>query len=119
MAGEELRLGLPKEELLRLLEEELRLGLLKEELLRLLEEELRLGLLKEELLRLLPELPDERLTDELWLPPPRLPPPLRCASAGVKLRARPIITRVANFEVFISFSFLYYCSRYFCCKSTI
>ena len=110
MAGEELRLGLLKEELLRLLEEELRLGLLKEELLRLLEEEL---------LRLLPELPDERLTDELWLPPPRLPPPLRCASAGVKLRARPIITRVANFEVFISFSFLYYCSRYFCCKSTI
>lgn len=81
--------------------DELRLGLLK--LLRLLDDELRLGLLNEPLLRLGLGL-DERLIDDELCPPPLRPPPPpgRCASAGVKFRARPTIARVINFEAFIS-----------------
>lgn len=105
LRGVSLRLEFLK---LLLRSDELRLELLNE-LLRLEEllELLRLELLLNELwppplLRLL-------LIDELlWLPPPRLPPP-RCASAGVALSARPIITKVIHFEVFISLllSFLF------------
>lgn len=112
LRGVSLRLEFLK---LLLRSDELRLELLNE-LLRLEEllELLRLELLLNELwppplLRLL-------LIDELlWLPPPpRLPPP-RCASAGVALSARPIITKVIHFEVFISLLlsfFVYFCIRF-------
>jgi hypothetical protein len=98
LRGVSLRLEFLK---LLLRSDELRLELLNELRLEELLELLRLELLLNELwppplLRLL-------LIDELlWLPPPpRLPPP-RCASAGVALSARPIITKVIHFEVFIS-----------------
>ena len=110
------RLGLELTELLRLgallrltlLEERLGLLLTDERLEELLDE-LRLMplLLLEERLELmelrLEELLDElRLTELLWLPPPlRVPPPPRCAKAGVALSARAIITRVIAFEVFM------------------
>ena len=97
---------------LRLDEELLRLMLLDE--LRLLPlYELRLELLLDERLTLdeLWLLPEERLMlDELllWLPPPPplRPPPPRCASAGVALRAKPIITTATILEVFMLCSFL-------------
>ena len=111
----ELRLELlGLDERLELLLNELRLELLGlDERLELLLNELRLELLgldeRLELLlnelRLLELLLDERLllTELLWLlPPPRLPPPPRCAKAGVALSARPTITRAITFEVFIS-----------------
>lgn len=103
LRGVSLRLEFLK---LLLRSDELRL----EELLELLRLELLLNeLWPPPLLRLL-------LIDELlWLPPPpRLPPP-RCASAGVALSARPIITKVIHFEVFISLLlsfFVYFCIRF-------
>lgn len=101
-----LRDGLLK--LLRLGVDELRLGLLKLLrlglllLLRLGLEELRLGELNE-LLRLGLGL-EERLTDGVLCPPPRLPPPPpgRWAKTGVKLSVKPTITIAITFEVFIS-----------------
>lgn len=111
-----LRLGADEVLRLTLGDEVLRLMLGDEELRLMLDDELlRLGELNE-LPRLLLEGLDERLTDEdeLWLPPPRVPPPPRWAKAGVKLNASPTITRVANLEVFIllflSFLFVFaYC----------
>jgi hypothetical protein len=96
---------------LTLREELLLRGLLT--LLRL-EEELRLELI-ELLLRgalTLPrelEAPPLERIEGVLLPPPRLPPPPRCASTGVALRARPTITIAINLEVFMTLSFLYYC----------
>ena len=110
LRGVSLRLEFLK---LLLRSDELRLELLNELRLEELLELLRLELLLNELwppplLRLL-------LIDELlWLPPPRLPPP-RCARAGVALSARPIITKVIHFEVFISLLlsfFVYFCIRF-------
>ena len=97
VAGTLLRLGVLMERLGALL----RLGLLNE-LLRLgeLNELPRLELLNEPLLRLGPAR-EERLTDGELCPPPRLPPPGRCAIDGAKLSVRPTIASAINFEVFI------------------
>lgn len=86
------------DELLRTLLDEEREGDENDELLRTLldDEEEREGEEKEELLR------DELTCEELlWLPPPREPPPLRCAMAGVAQSITAARARVITFIVFM------------------